>query len=149
MRTIQKLELFFGATTLISAGIEFYIDGIPQIKRIANLNGSTSIEEAIAGAFLFLLLPAMLTFFGAYTHTIWQSRLGFISLLIGGGVLVLIVGIGLFSGAIFYSHGFPQGLLIAVPHFAALITLVSAIYFRKLYMKRVVTRSMDANFTTR
>lgn len=39
MKTVQKLEVFFGLATLITAVIEFYFEGIPQIKRIASLNG--------------------------------------------------------------------------------------------------------------
>lgn len=133
MKTVQKLEVFFGLATLITAVIEFYFEGIPQIKRIASLNSDTSVEGEVVRAFLFLLLPATLTFLGAYTHAVRQSKIGFILLLIGGSILVLILGIGLFSGAIFYFYGFAGGLLRVSPHFSALIAMLLAIYSKKLF----------------
>jgi len=122
MKTIQKLEFGFGVATLVAAIFKFYFEHIFLIKKNGELSSAASGEEVLIRSFLFLLLPAVFVFVGGYFHAFKQSSFGLVVLLIGSSVLVLILLIGTFSGAIFYFYGFTGALVRALPHCFAAIT---------------------------
>ena len=73
---------------------------------------------------LVYILPALLVAIGSWIHSGTQKKGGFLILLLGGSVLLLLWVPGLLGG--FYAHGLWVGLLGLTPGFMAAITMMAA-----------------------
>ncbi len=125
MKTVQKLEVFFGIFTLLAAIMLFYREGL---STLTDTNININRGELLMRMGLFLFLPAILTAMGAYIHAVKQFTFGLVFLFIGGGFLVASTGL-LFLVA-FYASDMTTVIIRLLPGFLAATTIVFAIRTR-------------------
>ena len=129
MKIVQKLELVAGAATLLTSILYFYFKVLP----VVTLDKENDIDQKLfIKTALFLIVPGFLTAVGSYIHTVKQSQLGLVLLILGGGVLIIFFGLLLVTFATFYYYGWVGGLLAVTPGIFSATTIILAIRSRKL-----------------
>lgn len=88
MKFSQRLELSAGAATLIVALIFFYMDVWHDLKLA--LNEQESVTKILLVGLLLYILPALLTFLGAFFYAFREKVFGLVTLTIGGIGSVLV-----------------------------------------------------------
>lgn len=127
MKIFQKLEMFAGLATLIAASLSIYFIVLPEMERLEELKIAN--KDMLPQALLALLLPAFLLTVGVYIHIAKRSIIGFIIVLIFGGLLTLSHAIGFLAGTSFFGHpllGISTGLFAAITVFFAFCTTLLA-----------------------
>lgn len=126
MKIIQKLEIFFGVATLLATLLSFYFIALPHIEQLERLGYPR--KGSLLRVFLALILPGFLILVGTYFHAVKQSIIGFIIILVFGGLLTFSHAIGFLVGASFNGHV----LLGISPGLFALTTMLLALYSQSL-----------------
>ena len=102
MKTVQKLEVFFGAATLLTALLSFYFVHSPLMRHPNSEN--SSIEGFIFRPLIFFFLPAFLTCVGSYIHSTKQSISGFVITIIFGSIVTFFHAVGFLIGTSFNGY---------------------------------------------
>ena len=114
--------MFAGLTTFIAASLSIYFIVLPEMERLEGLKIIN--KDMLPQSLLALLLPAFLVVVGVYIHIAKRSIVGFIIVLIFGGLLTLSHAIGFLIGT--SSHG--HLLLDILPGFFAFLTIIFALF---------------------
>jgi len=128
MKFIQKLEIAFGALTLVTASIFSVVTALPAI-RLADYSAE-SLYKHLGAGFLMCVVPAGLVAFGSIFHSIGRSQLALIPLVIGGILVILVFGLSFLGFAVF--TGLTLAILFSSPALFAMITVFLALRTQKL-----------------
>ena len=131
MKTIQKLEVGFGLATLVGTLIFFCVSVLRYTAGEKENYGLDDIYQSIffEGGLLFIV-PGLMIGIGSVVHTVRQSSVGLIAVLLGGTVLVLIFGFSFLGFAVF--GGWLRAFTLSTPGLLAAFTMYFAYRSRNL-----------------
>lgn len=124
MKTIQRLELFAGTATFITALLAFIFVLFPSIKD----DGNVSAELRFFWCIVFFVLPEFLIALGSYVHAVNRSIAGFFIILIFSVPLILVYALSATTSVLFSDEIPFKSLLGLSPALFAAATVILALY---------------------
>lgn len=131
MKTVQKLEIGAGLATFVSTLAYFCVYMLPYSRFVYENDGALSGFAVLLTTFANLVIPGVVTAFGAYFWAVKSNWFGFGAVVFGAS-MTAFVDLVIVCGVRFYSPDRVTTLLILMPLIFPISTVVFAFWFRKV-----------------